>query len=331
MPTDAELEAALRRTFPDPGALAAKLHALHASFRTKTLTGSTASTFGLSSGELARAEELIVMFRRGETPQLTREDRTIIAAVIWKFGRPALFIDDGRFVGDAGEWAGLLEGYRTQIEATFPSVGRIQTGASEAVIGTGFVVGDGLVMTNRHVADKLATLGGRSRFAVSAGAGHGLDFRAERIGGSQPHELVGVEWEHRSYDAAVLRFNVAGTAPAPLTLSASKPATIADKAVYVVGHPVRGGASEEDLQRIFQLPLGVKRLSPGNLMRLEGEMVLHDASTLGGSSGSCVVDLGRHSVLGLHAGGSYLEANEAVPMWRLSSDPDLARLGVAFE
>lgn len=255
----------------------------------------------------------------------------IIAAVIWKYGRPALFIDDGRFVGDAGEWAGLLEGRRAEIEATFPSVGRIQNGASEAVIGTGFVVGEELVMTNRHVADKLAALGGRSRFAVSVGSGDRLDFRAERGGGSQVHELVGVEWEHRRYDAAVLRFQVGGKGPAPLKLSASKPANVENKAVYVVGHPLRGGANEEDLKRIFGRPLGVKRLSPGNLMRIEGEMVLHDASTLGGSSGSCVVDLGRHLVLGLHAGGTYLEANEAVPMWRLSSDSDLAQLGVAFE
>ena len=39
----------------------------------------------------------------------------------------------------------------------------------------------------------------------------------------------------------------------------------------------------------------------------------HDASTLGGNSGSAVIDLETGEAVGLHFAGSYLQANYAVP------------------
>jgi V8-like Glu-specific endopeptidase len=54
----------------------------------------------------------------------------------------------------------------------------------------------------------------------------------------------------------------------------------------------------------------------------------HDCSTLGGNSGSCVIDLESNRVLGLHFKGRYLEANWAVALWKLADDPLLKKAGV---
>jgi V8-like Glu-specific endopeptidase len=60
------------------------------------------------------------------------------------------------------------------------------------------------------------------------------------------------------------------------------------------------------------------------------DVMFHDASTLGGNSGSCVVDLDSNQVIGLHFAGRYMQYNEAVALWRLADDPLLARAGVNF-
>ncbi len=86
------------------------------------------------------------------------------------------------------------------------------------------------------------------------------------------------------------------------------------------------------MQRIFSNIFDVKRLQPGTLLEyLQSEsLVTHDCSTLGGNSGSCVIDLATRQVLGLHFSGRYGEANRAVALWDLREDPLLARAGVNF-
>ena len=58
--------------------------------------------------------------------------------------------------------------------------------------------------------------------------------------------------------------------------------------------------------------------------------MFHDCSTLGGVSGSCVVDLDSNQVIGLHFAGLYMQYNEAVALWRLVDDPLLTDAGVNF-
>ena len=66
--------------------------------------------------------------------------------------------------------------------------------------------------------------------------------------------------------------------------------------------------------KLFQFRYGVKRYAPGEIDRglgsradRTGETVFaHDSTTLGGNSGSCVVDLGNDGrlVVGLHFAGA---------------------------
>jgi hypothetical protein len=82
------------------------------------------------------------------------------------------------------------------------------------------------------------------------------------------------------------------------------------------------------VERVFGWPFRVKRLAPGEVidrgaveteeLALASTDLLHDCSTLGGCSGSCVVEMSEHKVIGLHYFGTQFVANEAV---------DLAQLG----
>ena len=59
--------------------------------------------------------------------------------------------------------------------------------------------------------------------------------------------------------------------------------------------------------------------------------VTHDSSTLGGNSGSAVIDIETGTVVGLHFAGRYLEANYAVPTHELALDRRVVEAGVNFE
>ena len=56
----------------------------------------------------------------------------------------------------------------------------------------------------------------------------------------------------------------------------------------------------------------------------------HDCSTLGGNSGSAVIDLDTGEVLALHFGGLYHEKNYCVPAFELSRDDRVIATGIQF-
>ena len=57
----------------------------------------------------------------------------------------------------------------------------------------------------------------------------------------------------------------------------------------------------------------------------------HDSSTLGGNSGSAVIDVATGTVIGLHFAGEYLKANYAVPTYELARDRRVADAGLNFQ
>lgn len=93
----------------------------------------------------------------------------------------------------------------------------------------------------------------------------------------------------------------------------------------------RSHPGREVLLRYFENVFGVKQLQPGELLSIDpaNKQLAHACSTLGGSSGSPVVDLETHTVIGLHFGG-HREQNLAVALCRLAEDPVLTRAGVRF-
>jgi hypothetical protein len=100
-------------------------------------------------------ETLQVLNRQGIESPLDEEQQEALEAIIHKRYRPAIFIQNGSFKTPPPYWEHLGDGEnRKRIEATIPSIGRIELPHHPLTPygGTGFVVGENLIMTNRHVA-----------------------------------------------------------------------------------------------------------------------------------------------------------------------------------
>lgn len=274
----------------------------------------------------------------GADTVLSPEEEVGLEAIVLLVGRPALLIQGGRFGAPPSDWT-VLDEHRDDIEKTIRSVGRIEVEGHPNLqwVGTGFLVGPDVLMTNRHVAVEFTAPRGNGRWGIAPGMRPRVDFREEHgeMGSSEFRikALIGI---HGRYDMALFRLEKDSGLPDPLPLSAG-PAPVAElpgRNLYVVGYPAWDGRRNdpEPMQRLFSNIYNVKRLQPGTLMRyLTGQnLFTHDCSTLGGNSGSCAVDLDTHRVIGLHFGGRYQQANNAVALWELRDDPLVKFAGLQF-
>ena len=91
---------------------------------------------------------------------------------------------------------------------------------------------------------------------------------------------------------------------------------------------------DDIFDRIFE----IKRMLPGymtgrkkfEIPGFDYDTASHDSSTLGGNSGSAVIDIETGEVVALHFAGVYLESNFAVSMFDLASDTRVTGAGVQF-
>jgi len=311
--------------------------------------------FGMRpSGRLAEAGDVLAAGRRAavkvrDTPPqhvtLTPDEQVGLEAVILLFGRPALLVEDGRFAEAPPGWE-VLEAERTPIEQTIRSVGRIEI-VHRGMVGTGFLVAPGVIMTNRHVAEVFSIASDEGGWTFKLGRLPAIDYIDERGSTASATfrivQVIGIHEDARidlallRLDAEPMRATPAGwSVPLPLPLAMTAPAIRdADHLVYLVGYPAtdnQGITPPEVLTRIFAGIYEVKRLQPGTITDISTTLprFAHDCSTLGGNSGSCVVDLESHKVVGLHFSGAYRDTNYAVALWKLTEDPLLVGAGVEF-
>jgi endonuclease G len=200
--------------------------------------------------------------------------------------------------------------------------------------GTGFVVGHGLIATNRHVAQIFSQgLGLTIRYRAGDAA---IDFKrqvdAPDVDRTAYLSVRAVEMIHPYWDMALLRVDDLPT-DRMLRLSLKSPEELLDHNVVVIGYPARDERNDIELQdRIFNRTYNVKRLQPGviraraRIQSFENTVnaLTHDASTLGGNSGSAVIEIDTGEVVALHFAGQYLKANYAVPMHELARDSRVA-------
>lgn len=257
---------------------------------------------------------------------LTAAELEALIALAKIAGRPAMPVSGGKFAAPPPQW-GFLCDNADVIESRIAGVGRIDEPAGTH-LGTGFLVGPTVVMTNRHVAVALLDANEKWRAELSPV----IDFDRELGDGSRPFALTGLVYlpDDDEIDLALLRVanrDAAGKPlPAHLALQPTAPRTVEDHLVYAIGYPGRekSGLVDEDVMKtIFGLDLSVKRLQPGLLNKLDPDnenLFLHDCSTLGGSSGSCLIDYETGLVCGLHFGGRNNEYNYAVALWLLAKE-----------
>jgi hypothetical protein len=85
----------------------------------------------------------------------------------------------------------------------------------------------------------------------------------------------------------------------------------------VIGYPARAPASiipnQQWMDQIYNNTYDVKRIAPGLAGGLSRGWATHDCTTLGGNSGSVVVDMNKGEAVALHFAGLYMIENYAVP------------------
>jgi len=276
----------------------------------------------------------------GREEELDDDELLGLEAIVLLEGRPAILIQEGDFLQPPHEWSRLSEG-RDGIRGVIARSGRIEVKGHLNLdwAGTASLVAPTTLMTNRHVAMEFCLRRGE-RWTFRPGMTSQIDFLAE-LGSTRSlqFEITDTIGIHEKHDLALLRVEGAGSdgqvLPDPLPLAATEPIDLYERDVYVVGFPAYDGRRNdpEPIRRLFMDIYNVKRLQPGKAVAYSTQYsaVQHDCSTLGGNSGSPVVDLETHQIIGLHFGGRYGVGNYAVPLWKLRDDPLLRRGELNFQ
>jgi endonuclease G len=276
--------------------------------------------------------------------EIDPDEEVGLEAIINAELRPAIDVINGTFASTHPLWAHLSSNAATKarIEAVLPSIGRIELLGHPNLPygGTGFVVGDGLIMTNRHVAEIFAQgLGDRNLVFVN-GNRAGIDFLREHDQPTGPTLMVRrIVMIHPYWDMAILAVEGMPHARRPLRLGLNDARDLTGREIVVVGYPAfdpRNPAVEQN--DLFNGHYGIKRLQPGILQggfntssfRKVVFAATHDCSTLGGNSGSAVIDLETGEVFALHFGGRYHDRNFGVPTAALARDGRVVDAGVQF-
>jgi V8-like Glu-specific endopeptidase len=311
---------------------------------------------GIEQQVLAGAASGLAKLNQGEPAEnFTFGEHAGLESVILTNGeRPSLLVRNG-FVDlnapDIGDWGDQLSRVSDQIRKVVTSVGRIDVPVNPGFAGTCFVIAEGLVLTNRHVLEAIATQDAITRAWTlrwpdatsvnflgedAAAPAPATQFKVTGVAFAGPDPINGtVNFAH--LDMAVLRVDPASDSnnafPKPVTLETDTTRPVAEGKLYVVGFPgqpkiwVFGGTpatgheTTQVISDLFNNKFGVKRLAPGTIKVGAGKIAndpkgwicAHDASTLGGNSGSCIVDLSGDGlrIVALHFAGLNREQNWA--------------------
>ena len=294
---------------------------------------------------------------------------TALEALVRMQGRPVIRLDETPIdIDDPGveEWVGKLAMVQFDLPRLALSIGRID--ADNRHQGTGFVVGPGLVMTNRHViegfAAPLPSANRPERWLLERHAtinfspqGNDLtqQFVIKDVLFTGPDKIMGDPGiNHDELDLALVaveKTNATGTElPAALGMGQSAHQSALNKIVFLIGYPAAPASFPKDengrfrrdvverIRQLFGMDFGRCYLSPG-LVELPVSQFTHgirpisfthDATSLGGSSGSCLLSFGSAmDVVGLHYGGDWLRANFAHDLAHVSKE--LIRLPALFD
>ena len=264
----------------------------------------------------------------------SRDDADLPAgleAIILRFTRPVLYVQQSSYEPGVSGFpesevvTARLTAAKNYLDAAIPGVGRIDLRNHRLDwVGTGWMITSDVAVTNRHVAESFAreSVGG---FVFRESSGRrivraSIDWRHEY---GQPEESFAqveqVLWiePDGGPDVALLRVRQQDepNLPDPIGLmTRAEIGAAGGRWVTVIGYPEWDSRNNaEDQQRIFDGVYGVKRLAPGTAISTAPDGTLgHNATTLGGNSGSVVLDLESGKAMGLHFGGIEGDRNSAV-------------------
>ena len=250
-----------------------------------------------------------------------------LETIVRREGRPVLNILNNNAVLDklasTDQWRDRLKAATKQIIRATRAVGRIELTNFPGAdwVGTGWLVAEDIIVTNRHVANLFGRNKDGNWIFRKGPAGQisaRIDFLEEADNEASNEmalkEILYIE-EEDDPDLAFLRVERSATGKLADFISLSNAKPEVEQFVAVIGYPAKDSRIlDQDLMAsVFGELYDKKRLAPGQLMTVAAESIEHDCSTLGGNSGSVVVDLDSGDAVGLHHGGTYLKSNVAVP------------------
>jgi endonuclease G len=261
-----------------------------------------------------------------DSPQAA-EDNIGLESIVLRRTRPVLAIRDNDakldFIdkADSEIWLARLTKAKPFLDSAIRSIGRIDLqGARLDWVGTGWLVADNILVTNRHVAREFAARKGDGytfQMGLNGPMSADVDFLQEI---DNPAALIfklikplHIE-DEPGPDISFFEVEIASgnsKLATPIKLSANVAVT---PNVATIGYPAYDSRIPEPnlMEDIFGKIYNKKRLAPGGITSVEEARILHSCTTLGGNSGSAVIDLDTGEALGLHFSGSFLATNYAV-------------------
>ena len=258
----------------------------------------------------------------GELPDVTEEVIVQRLAPVYRIVNGAVDLSESISANDI--WGARVEAASATLAGVFPAIGRIEArlaGERHIALGTAWLIDPLVAVTNRHVVDYFAEHGTRGLsfkrlFGRSGRMGARIDFADDATldldRGVSVEDILFLSPKRRP-DIALVRLARSGT-EAPASLELIRRPLVIDDLLCVVGYPEQDDrADRADVARLFGDVFGRKRLAPGLVRSLEGGTIRHLCNTLGGNSGSPVLDLETGKVAGLHFGGRLETENYAEP------------------
>jgi endonuclease G len=274
---------------------------------------------------LLGAKDFLSRHRPGNT--LSAEEK-VFESIILLIGRPVLSVLHGTFqIPESEEWCKKLIKSRSMLETAIRSVGRIEAVNVPGYewLGTAWIARDDVIVTNAHVARLFASKVSDGKFEFKQNYRNErmkarLDTREEIDQAEEIEYLVTYVLyisESEKSDLAFLRVKRLSEdgieLPQAIPISDTTIETPVD--IAVIGYPARDSrAVTTDMMQVFGDVYDVKRISLGSASATQWPGILrHDCSTLGGNSGSPLIDLNTGRVLGIHfCGGTTETGNGAV-------------------
>lgn len=263
--------------------------------------------------------------------------------------RPVFLVQDNALnaaaIQASSEWHLLMASRTSEIERVARAVGRVNDpSGTQRFQGTAFSVAPGIVMTNRHVLQAIATQSGSSwTFKSGINIDFAREYERDRIASvairdvlfAGPSVIDPFNIKHELLDIALLQLEDEQATkpwPSPLPIVIRPETCEPPRAVVTCGFPGDPFTDEPaDLKlKLFQLIFGYKVMAPGRISRGPAELaqserkwsIGHDTTTLPGNSGSCIIDIEAGAeVIGLHYAGQPRVMNFGHVLRRVGGEP----------
>lgn len=293
--------------------------------------GDNPDLYGLVGQIVDKADQALRVVRDNDVGQLRQTPQILanLESIVRIDGsRPSFMIRQGRVdtaTSPLGDWGASLNDNPDILQQAIACVGRINLSQSLAgFVGTGFLIHPNLILTNRHVLQAIASEQPNGAWIFRSGAG--IDFGQEFRGLTSVNprtfsrvvfagsRAIGSPLDHTKLDLALIELTPTSAEHIPahllgIDLAPDWPDSF--PTIYTIGYPANDPTVPPTLlEELFRSTFGCKRLAPGLIMTLADTIVPtpfrvgHDATTLGGNSGSLVLVASRkHLAAGLHYAG----------------------------